>query len=694
MHRTDSPTTQNRPELLSVTNGHALFLAVVFASAETFLVQWTSYAVSVPLLWFGFCSTFVLFFAFAKGMCLLRAAATRVGLARGSSDPLVSVTVSCLVLYTAARLKAVGALPLSVPALGAGLVVILGWLSIRGVSFTWLGSMRYWLITAILYVSSVFWVVRAPLDIEPTTVAVILLTLAAGLNAAICRLTLRLTAPRMGLTLPVVLIALNAGLLAATYPLAPGLGEPAPRHQSTTGGTAGVDRATSVVLIVLDTVRADHTSLHGHTAPTTPNLETLANQAAVFTRAYANSTFSLPSHASLLTGLLPHKHGANYGITESTLLTEQSRVPLAIGARPLPDDVATIPEYMAAAGLATGLIAANHGYLSAEFGLQQGFQYADSRPQNLVPVEFVIAPFLRSLRMGSWAPRYAWLSQRTFSAPRIVDRALEWLDGHQDEPFFLMVNFMDVHDPVGTAYAALRIDEIESDFSTIAEGPSLEYDLAVRYLDHHLERLFEGLRARRVFDNSLVIITSDHGEDFMRDVGARHGRLPLEGQIHVPLLIKKPRQRTGERIDTPVHGVDILPTILATLGQEIPDELDGTVAGQGDAAVAEVYFARHMTDPVYLENIHTVRPTAWTLVRRVWKLTLLSDGTRQLSRPVDDPTETRHLQAEQPEIVAQMEQRLRELLPAEAFMDYLLPGPAQSLDDATMERLRSLGYIR
>ena len=151
MHRTDSPTTENWPELLSVTSCDALLLAVAFASAETFLVQWTSYAVSVPLLWFVFFATFVLFFALAQGVCLLRAASTRVGLAPGRSDPLVSVTVSCLVLYTAARLKAVGALPLSVLALGAGLVVIIGWLSIVGVSFTRLGSMRYRWVVAILY---------------------------------------------------------------------------------------------------------------------------------------------------------------------------------------------------------------------------------------------------------------------------------------------------------------------------------------------------------------------------------------------------------------------------------------------------------------------------------------------------------------------------------------------------------------
>ena len=679
----------------------AIMVSVAFASAETFLVQWTSRAVSLPLLAFGFWATFVFFLALAGGTGLLRAVSVRIRSRPILHDSMSPLVLCCLIVYTVARMRAAGVLPIGLPVLSVALIVVVGWLGAFGTPF--LGSSRWsvkrsWLVP-ILYISSILWLTRAHLEAERTVICLILFTLAAGLNIGVGRLTLGRagnSAQRLGFGAALILIGLNAGIVTATYPAVPGVNEPSTPTLPSAVPAPGIDQATNIVLIVLDTVRADRTSLHGYSVPTTPNLEILADQATVFSRAYANSTFSLPSHASLLTGLLPHEHGANYGITESSQLTEPRGAPLTLGAVPLSKDIVTIPEYARLTGLRTGLIAANHGYLSAAFGLQQGFEYADARPQTQTALEFVVAPFLRNLPVLSIPQRYAWISQRTVSAPRIIDRALTWLDGRENEPFFLMLNFMDAHEPLGTAYAALRIEDIQRDFDPTTDTCSfaLCYDIAVRYLDHSLEALFDGLRARGLFDTSLIIITSDHGEDFREDLQSRHGRLPFENQIHVPLLIKAPKQKSGNRIETPVQGVDILPTILATLRGEVPEGLAGAVAGAGDVAIAEVYFARHSTDPVHLDNVHAVRPTAWALVESVWKLTVQSDGTRRLSRPVDDPTEARNLKEDYPAIAARMEERLRSLVPPEAFTSYLFPDSEHTLDDETLERLRSLGYVR
>lgn len=148
-----------------------------------------------------------------------------------------------------------------------------------------------------------------------------------------------------------------------------------------------------------------------------------------------------------------------------------------------------------------------------------------------------------------------------------------------------------------------------------------------------------------------------------------------------------PHQESGTQINVPVQGIDILPTILETLGQQIPDGLPGNFAGRGDSAMAEVYFARRSSYSPYLDNIHTARPSAW-------KLTLLSDGTKRLSRPLDDLGEETNLAEVHPEVVARMEERLRTSLPPSAFTDHLLPMPEQSLEESTLERLRSLGCLR
>ena len=230
----------------------------------------------------------------------------------------------------------------------------------------------------------------------------------------------------------------------------------------------------------------------------------------------------------------------------------------------LSEDVATIPEVLRRLGIRSGMLSANYVYLASPFGLDRGFAYADSRPQNLLPVEFVGGPFLRQFPWTSWRQRYEWLAQTSYPAPHVIQRVTRWLDEHGDDQFFLLINFMDVHEPSSTSYAAREIPEIRTHFPETTSNDSLEYqyDVAMRYLDYHLGALIAELRTRRLLDDSLIIITSDHGESFSPRDSHRHGLLPFEHQIRVPMVIKAPGQKEGRRVQTPVQGIDILPTIL------------------------------------------------------------------------------------------------------------------------------------
>ena len=682
-----------RQKLRRAAAENVLLIGVVFASTETLLVQWTSDELTLELLGVGLAATFLLFSLFAACVTALRFLWHRLRKASADDDSFLPVWLSCLALYLMLHLRVGGLLPISLPILATLLLVALAACilipAIPGVEH------RGQRVSApvLLFALSVLWIVQAPLESDRILIAVLLCTGAAVITGLAGRHCLRRRPnAAMAFALPIVLTGVNGLMIATTYVIAQRVTEPNRDRLSTE--RPRVQRSfPSVILVVLDTVRADHTSLHGYEMPTTPNLDVFASQATAFTRAYANSTFSLPSHASLLTGLLPAKHGANLSLTRTTVHTQVEPVEVEILPTPLLETVVTIPEYLGPHGIRTALISANNGYLTPGFGLQQGFDFADSPSRNLTPIEFVIGQILRN-GPREWSSSYLWLSGDTVPAPEIIDRALEWLDRAPRAPFFLMLNFMDAHEFGSTAYAARRVREIQHAFPrTPVDSREVDYDLSIRYLDYQLKTLLDGLRARGAFDDSLIIFTSDHGEELSGD-GFRHGRLPSESQIHVPLVVKAPGQRQGRWIDSPVHGVDILPTIMTTLGLDIPGDLDGTPLGQGEEAVAEVYFARETTGPVYSDTLHTVRPSAWALVQKEWKLMLLSDGTRHLTRPLDDPAEQTNLADAHPLVAARMEERLKSLLPSRAFTDYLLPGPAQQLDESTLERLRGLGYIR
>jgi arylsulfatase A-like enzyme len=333
-----------------------------------------------------------------------------------------------------------------------------------------------------------------------------------------------------------------------------------------------------VVLVSIDTLRSDRVGAYGYTGGTTPRLDRLATESVLFERAYSHYPLTLPSHASLFTGLLPPEHGVrdNRGFR-------------------LAEERVTLAERLRDAGYAT-LGAVSSMVLRHETGIAQGFDAYDDQ-------------------MGP--PRS---SGHRFAERRGED-TLDAIAARLDEllpdcPFFVMLHLFDPHAPYEAPEPfARRHDD--------------RYDAEVAYADDLLGRFLDELRRRGLYDRSLIVVLSDHGEGLGDHVEMEHGLLLYREALQVPLLIKAPGgARAGERVAAPVGLIDVVPTILAVLGLpegDLPGRplLQAEVAPAGRPVYSETYFTRYQYGWSELRSIirndnHYIeapRPELYDLVR-------------------------------------------------------------------------------
>jgi len=304
-----------------------------------------------------------------------------------------------------------------------------------------------------------------------------------------------------------------------------------------------------VLLISVDTLRADHLGLYGYARPTSPTIDALGAQGLVFERASSTAPWTLPSHTSLLTGLAPHEHGV-----------QDDGVRLA-------DDVPTLAAALAARGVATiGVV--SHLYVASPFGLARGFGVFDDS----------------LIEGGTTNP----------SADAVVARFLEHLDRHlakggpPEAPFFGFVHFFDPHwdyrapepftrrfvdpryaGPMDGTYAAMNPYLLDAKKLAPADRDALiaYYDGEIAYLDAQIAKLLNALRDREVLADTLVVLTGDHGEEFGEHGRLGHGRSVFEEQLHVPLVLAH-ASLPALRVADPVSLVDVAPTLLEMLGGE------------------------------------------------------------------------------------------------------------------------------
>lgn len=502
--------------------------------------------------------------------------------------------------------------------------------------------------------------------------------------------------------LPASRRAVLAGALAVLTLLAALLPRQTVRSQPLTAGGDPGPRP-NVVLITLDTTRADHLSLYGYQRKTTPNLDRLAAESVLYQHPVAPSEMTLPSHASIFTGLYATRHGAHF--------SRDYRY-----GRPLETPYPTLAEILRDHGYYTAGVAANTVYLRRNYRLDRGFLYWDNR----WPLDFLVdmaGVWLRQLTINSiklLVPRQNY-GHAYRQATAITDTAIEVLDRArlQRRPFFLFLNYMDAHFPCAppgryrdafpgrdpsftqARYLDLRRNVLRARRQvTPAELRHLDsqYDGGILYMDAELNRLFARLRALGLYDNTLIIVTADHGEAFGERHYFEHASMAVyQFLVGVPLLVRYPQGARQGVVREPVSLVDILPTTLDVLGYTAPAALDGysllRPAPPSARVLAEMFPGMDAAEygPRYARHQRAYYSGPMKFIQA-------TDGSRELYDIYGDPRELHDLYPSDPDASRPLQAGLEGWL-----AKYLPHGGAAAPTAATrydLDRLRSLGYVQ
>lgn len=472
----------------------------------------------------------------------------------------------------------------------------------------------------------------------------------------------------------------------------------------------------NIVLIVLDTVRADRLGLYGHERDTTPNLSTFARRAVVYGRAITPGIWTVPGHASLFTGLSTREHGAD------------------VPQRWLDSSRRTLAEALAERGYTTAAFT-NNPWVSPQTNLSRGFQ-----------TYVLLTPYRHLARFSlellgdlvGMVPPLPWLDG-DYGAGMTNRLVEDWLDASDRRPFFLFINYMEAHAPyrVPRRYRAMYMndaqvrrsyalrmaafpdkgdiaDVLHFDFN-IEGAPYLsagdrdtlarQYDAAIRYLDDRVGQVLEMLRRRRLLDETLVIITADHGEYLGEHGMWAHTFLAYEGVTHVPLIVREPGRTQAAVVLTPARLADVWPTVMTRVagapmrgpGFETRDLLD-MVAEPAEARLVVTQYGgspRRLlsriaasTDP---QVKHRGRPQLAIQDGR-WKLMVSDDGLRELYDLRSDPGELHNLIDTQTQVAERLATALEQW--KIQVPHFVLTRRAQPRADRTdvMRELRALGY--
>lgn len=417
-------------------------------------------------------------------------------------------------------------------------------------------------------------------------------------------------------------------------------------------------RRPNIILYLVDTLRADHLGAYGY-SKSTPRIDELAADGTLFERALAQSSWTKPASASILTGLHPRAHTANRR-TDA-----------------LPGSVKLLPQALEAMGYETAAFVVNAN-VSAPFGFDRGF---DTFELLLDEDGMLGAP-----------------------GDQLIELAIDWIVTRSgQEPFFLYVHSADPHDPYATTAG---FDE--DGFGTVRFMESLEagrftlsdeevdrlvelYDQDVAFADAQLGRFLDALKERGLYEDALIILLSDHGEEFRDHGWWRHGKTLYGEQLRVPLIIKWPDGvGAGQRVDRIVQHIDIAPTVLDYLGRPRSSELAGRSLWR---LVASEPLADE-NEPAVLSYLHMDGREVESVVVGNYKLIRYLSYDRavepyQLYDLESDETETTSLAGERARIADFLSDYLTHARPKPAAT----PTPAE-IDEDVERQLRALGYIQ
>jgi len=490
-------------------------------------------------------------------------------------------------------------------------------------------------------------------------------------------------------------------------------------REGATAGTAAAGRP-NILLISIDTLRADHLSSYGYTGSSTPNIDALAADGIRYAHASTTAAFTVPAHASMMTGLFPSTHGATY----------QHEDPAAFAIRGMNSSYPTMAEILSERGYDTAAFV-SCSLTGHAFGFARGFDLFDDRIDRLGSARELVYSRTMAFRILSSAGVF---TRDDLDAERRADEvtplAQTWLRAHGDDrPFFLFVHYYDPHAP----YAPPPPYDRRADGSTIKPvyqgklllqgGYTLTpaalddtltlYDGEIRYVDHYLGDLLRTLEETGEIDHTLIILVGDHGESFGEHDHWAHTRVLYEDVASVPFIMRLPGRRAAGTVVTDViaQPTDILPTALSVAGLKTEARFEGrdltawleprteraaaALSPQAPRAPGgpRVAFAEQprSDDSVRRYGNRWDRDLATARTLR-WKYIHASNGVEELYDLLDDAGETENLADRDTDALETMRRLEAAWRRALAIADG--EAPSDAVDEGTREKLRSLGYVQ
>jgi arylsulfatase A-like enzyme len=469
----------------------------------------------------------------------------------------------------------------------------------------------------------------------------------------------------------------------------------------------------NIILLVLDSVRATNLSCYGYGRPTTPNIDALAHQGVLFEKAISNGCWTLPVHASLFTGL----YSLNHGLTTSK--------------DTLPEQYPTLARQLTKLGYQTASFS-NNAYVSAASGLTQGFDFVDDVWRVSIPRG------IQRTKMGrliKYLERFGKPTQPLISIARQLQRARavlkrrrhrkdkgaratneklkKWLLGERQpkQPFFLFVNYMEPHEPYNppqpydrrfmpkefTPQRVARVGINKDVMNRISDQRGQEdiqilkalYDGELNYLDERIGELVKFIDSQEDLVNTVLIVTSDHGDCLGEHNHIGHRMSLYEPLLHIPLIIRYATHfEPGTRVRQQISLIDLYPTMLELAGKG-PSDLNGTglhsLVTAPDLETRPFTIAEN-TGPKSINGL-VARALRTERYKYIWR----SDNQHELYDLVKDPGEQKNLIGAVPEVAQELEMQLSNW--QQSLADYSVETIKTEYDEEISDRLRQLGYI-
>ena len=495
----------------------------------------------------------------------------------------------------------------------------------------------------------------------------------------------------------------------------------------------GKDTSTgkpNVLLIILDAVRADHISCYGYERLTTPNLDRFSREGVIFKNAYSTAPWTTPSIGSIFTGMYPSRHGAHYNSEVVIDYFYKAQNGQKINAEKLfwssnaslSKENHTVAELLLERGYRTAGIVGGVN-CSSLWGLAQGFGYYNEKS---IVIENEIKFCLISQFVNLFCPLFDIAFQYGYASKRLASHlnkaAFEWLEKKHEQPFFLYIHYVDAHNPyipplsfeghfrqidkkmIVNHYSPWDVNYITAEgalFWSVTYGDHVltdqekafltsRYDCEIYYIDHCLGHLFEKLKDLKLYDDTLIIVTSDHGEAFGEHNHMGHILTLYDELLRVPLIVKYPSTylRRGV-VEKRVSLVDLMPTVLALLNYSIPSGIDGAPIKDSDhLIIAESDVGWWMAQGTITKYLRYLKAMYQGNYKYIWT----SNRLNELYDLEKDPGEKENLMQKFPHKAQKMQRALNQWLAS--FKPPIREGEAVKVNKSTEERLRALGYVR